>query len=99
MADNVPTPIYILQNSGPINSLLFSVFNKDLIYAGNRNGALNIYDLNLRRSVFNRNPSNESILSIVELNENTILTHARNGIVYKWSKNQSEWDFNSKKKM
>ena len=96
MTENkVPMPLYILQNSGPITKSLFSLFNKELIYVCNRNGDLNVYDLNLRRSVFNGNANKESILGIVELSETCVLTHARNGIIHKWTRNQMEWTFQS----
>jgi len=96
MSDRVPKPIFILQNSGPITSVLFSEFKQDLIFVSNRTGSLNIYDLNLRRSIFECNSNKESILSIIELNENNFLSQLRNGVIQKWTQTQSEWIFQSK---
>ena len=87
-----PVPIFILQNSGPISCVLFSEFIKDILFASNRNGNLNVYDLNLRRSLFEANSNKESILSIAELNENNIFTHSRNGVIQKWTRSQNVWN-------
>ncbi len=80
-----PSPIFILQNSKPITALLFSSLKNDIIYAGKRNGDLTVYDVNLRRSVFSINPNKESILSLIELDENSLLAYCRNGSVFKSS--------------
>ena len=85
MSAAIPNPIFILQNSKPITSLLFSAVKSEIIYAGNRNGDLTIYDVNLRRSLFSANPNKEAILSIIELDENTCLAYCRNGSVFKWN--------------
>ncbi|CAF0769823.1 unnamed protein product [Brachionus calyciflorus] len=81
-----PNPLFILQNSKPINCVLFSIYNKNLLYTGNRNGDFNIFDLKLRRSVFIMNLSDEAILSITEIDADNILTHSRNGQIFKWTR-------------
>ena len=86
-----PSPIFILQNSKPITALLFSSLQNDIIYVGNRNGDLTIYDVNLRRSVFSINPNKESILSLIELDENNLLAYCRNGSVFKSSINSTNF--------
>jgi WD40 repeat protein len=96
MTDRIPKPVFILQNSGPITSVLFSEFKEEILFTSNRNGYLNIYDLNLRRSIFECNPISESILSVAELSENSILTHSRNGTIHKWTQTQTEWISQSK---
>ncbi len=96
MTDRIPKPVFILQNSGPLTSVLFSEFKEEILFTSNRNGVLNIYDLNLRRSIFECNPNRESILSVAELSETSILTHSRNGTIHKWTQTQTEWIFQSK---
>jgi hypothetical protein len=96
MSDRIPKPIFILKNSGPITSVLFSEFKQENLFVSNRNGSLNIYDLDLRRSIFECNSNKESILSIIELNENTFLTYLRNGTIQKWTQTQGDWIFKSK---
>lgn len=87
-----PLPEFILQNTSQLNHVLFSDELPDLFYASNRNGDLNIYNLNLRRSVFHSNPNKESILSIAELENQNLITHSRNGSIYKWTKNNVDWN-------
>ena len=99
MSDNqqsgtIPTPSFILQNSNQVTFVLFSNFDCNLFYASNRNGDLNIYDLKLRRSIFNQNPNKQSIQSIAELDEIHFLTQSRNGIICEWAKNETNWTCN-----
>lgn len=93
-----PNPSFILQNSKPVNTVLFSKYNKQLLFSGNRNGDLNIYSLNYRRSIFSANANNEAILSIAEIDQQTFLTHTRNGQIFKWTekKDQNSWTFTCK---
>jgi WD40 repeat protein len=88
-----PNPEFILQNTSQLNCVLFSAKQSDLLYASNRNGDLNIYNLELRRSIFQSNPNKESILSIAELENLELITQSRNGSIYKWIKNNSEWKY------
>ena len=81
-----PAPLFILQNSKPVTVILFSTSNSDILYTGNRDGHFIVYTLKLRRTLFSANPDKQAILSIVELNESTILTYGRNGSIFKWSK-------------
>ena len=90
------TPIFILQNSKPVTNVLFSLSNSDTIYTGNRDGYFTVYSLKLRRSMFVNNPEKQSILSIMELDENTVLTYGRNGSVFKWTTNNSSYDVKCK---
>jgi hypothetical protein len=85
-AGSPPAPLFILQNSKPVTALLFSTSNSDLFYTGNREGDFTVYTLALRRILFSANSHKQAILSIVELDEATVLTHARNGSIFKWSK-------------
>lgn len=94
---SLPNPIFILQNSKPITCLLFSTKNSNILYSGNRNGDLTIYDVSLRRSNYSTNPNKESILSIIELDESNFLAYCRNGSIFKWIKSESEWHFNCKR--
>ena len=91
----VPNPEFILQNSFEINQVLFSAKQNDLFYSTNRNGDLNVYNLELRRSVFKSNPNNgESLLSILELDNLDLLTHSRNGSIFRWTKSEANWTSN-----
>ena len=92
----IPTPSFILQNSGQVTFVLFSNYDNSLFYTSNRNGDLKIYDLKLRRSIFSHNSNKESIQGIAELDETNFLTQSRNGLICKWSKNESNWTCNSK---
>ncbi|RNA44651.1 guanine nucleotide-binding subunit beta 1 [Brachionus plicatilis] len=89
-----PNPSFILQNSKPVNSILFSKYNKQLLFSGNRNGDLNIYSLSYRRSIFSANPNSEAVLGISEIDQDTFLTHSRNGQIFKWTKqDENSWTF------
>lgn len=89
-----PNPSFILQNSKPVNSVLFSLFNKQLLLSGNKNGDLNIYSLSNRRSIFCANANSEAILSIAEIDQNNFLTHSRNGQIFKWTRqDENSWNF------
>lgn len=85
-ATAVLNPDFILQNSKPINCILFSNINKNLFYVGNRNGDITIYNLQSRRSVFSANPNSQPILSIAEIDDNYFLSQSRNGAIFKWKK-------------
>lgn len=88
-----PNPIFILQNSKPVNTVLFSKYN-NLLYTGNRSGDLNIFNLQLRRSIFSANPNGEAILSINEIDKENFLSHSRNGQIFKWNKvDEKTWKF------
>lgn len=89
-----PKPIFILQNSKPITKVLFSTRQSDLLYSGNRAGDFTVYNLKLRRSLFQQNINSQSILSILEINESHVLTYARNGSLYKWSNHESKYEAN-----
>lgn len=89
----VPHPKFILQNSKPITYLLHSSASADLLYAGNRNGDITLYDTCLRRSIYSANPNNESILSIIELSAECFLGYCRNGTIFKWTKTNTEWNY------
>lgn len=97
MSSLAPNPIFILQNSKPITCLLFSTKNSNILYSGNRNGDLTIYDISFRRSTYSNNPNKESILSIIELDEANFLAYCRNGSIFKWIKSESGWHFNCKR--
>ena len=89
---SLPEPVFILQNSKPITCLKFSSLNKNLIYAGNRHGDLIVYNLDLRRNIFNANSNQQSLLGIEELDRNSFLTFSRNGAVFEWSaKDELTW--------
>lgn len=89
-----PNPSFILQNSKPVNSVLFSIYNKQLLFSGNKNGDIYIYSLSYRRSIFYANANSEAILSIAEIDENQFLTHTRNGQIFRWTKQkENSWSF------
>jgi len=93
LISSIPSPLFILQNAYPINYVLFSNSNSNLVYSGNRNGDLNIYDLKLRRSVFSQNANKQPVLGIIELSESSLLTQNRSGSIFKWdSNNDSNWN-------
>jgi WD40 repeat protein len=87
----LPSPEFILQNTSQVNHVLFSAIQSDLLYTSNRNGELHIYNLDLRRSIFHSNPNKESLLCIAELENLDLITHSRNGSIYKWIRNDAEW--------
>jgi hypothetical protein len=89
-----PKPVFLLQNSKPITKVLFSNVHPDLLYSGNRNGDFNVYNLKSRRSLFQHNTESQSILSILELDSNHLLTYARNGSIYEWTSHESKYDAN-----
>lgn len=94
-----PKPIFILQNSKPITKLLFSSRQPDLLYSGSRAGDFNVYNLKLRRSLFQQNVESQSILSILETDGSHVLTYARNGSLYKWTNHESKYEANCKLKI
>lgn len=86
-----PNPTFVLQNSKPVTCVEFSSSAglDHVLYAGNRNGDLTIYNHKVRRSLFSSNVNSQAILSIVELpneSSNFLLTHTRNGFIYKWTR-------------
>lgn len=85
MSSAPPTPVFIQQNNAPLTHLLFSRFDADILYSGNRNGDFAIYNCKYRRPVFSSNANKNSIMSMVELNQNELLTHNRNGTIFKWT--------------
>lgn len=93
-SQSVPSPTFILQSSKPVTSLHFSTIESDILYSGNRDGLINIYNLQLRRSVFSHNPGNQSILSFIELDDSNILAYGRNGSIYKLNKNNTTYEIN-----
>jgi WD40 repeat protein len=94
LACSIPSPLFILQNAHPVNYVQFSDSNSNLIYSGNRNGDLSIYDLKFRRSLFSKNANNQPVLSIIELNESCLLSQNRSGSIFKWNLNDvSNWNF------
>ena len=87
-----PCPIFILQNSKQISSLLFSSFHNDILYSGNREGDLVIYDLKHRRALFNHDSNGQAILGIADLASDNFLTYTRNGSVYQFAQqSNTEW--------
>lgn len=83
-----PNPSFILQNSKQVTFLLFANGNKSgsILYTGNREGDLIVYNYKLRRPVFSSFDSNkQSILTIAEIDENAFFTHTRNGRIFKWA--------------
>ena len=95
-SQTIPKPIFILQSSKPVTTVHFSAIETDILYSGNRDGLINIYNLQLRRSVFNLNPGNESILSFIELDNHNVLAYGRNGSIYKLTKSNTSYEFKCK---
>lgn len=85
--ESPPTPLFILQNSKQITSVLFSrLSDPPHLFSGSRDGDVVIYNCKHRRPVFSSNVNNkQAILTIVELDESNFLTHTRNGCIFKWT--------------
>ena len=86
---SLPTPVFILQSSKPINCLRFSRSHESILFSGHRNGDLTVHSLELRRTLFAENANNQSILSIDEIDEHNFLSFTRNGSVFKWTSNDN----------
>ena len=84
-----PNPVFILQNSKPISSLSFSDYHQNLLFSGNRDGDLIVFNLELRRNIFTAKPNKHALLGLAELDENNLLSFSRNGSIFKWSMNSS----------
>lgn len=88
-----PTPVFIQQTSKQVTFVRFSssssASSRPILYSGNRDGDLVVYDCTHRRAVFTANANQQAILTIVELdsdlNHVSLLTHTRNGRLFKWT--------------
>lgn len=81
--ESPPNPIFIQQNSKQITQVLFSS-HEELLYSGNRDGDLVVYNYKYRRPVFSSNANKQPILTICELDRDTFITHTRNGSIFEW---------------
>ena len=79
-----PNPIFIQQNAKQITQVKFSSRNEEILYSGNRDGDLVIYNYKYRRPVFSSNANKQPILTLVELDRDTFISHTRNGSIFKW---------------
>jgi hypothetical protein len=91
---SLPEPLFLLHNSKPINTILFSKYNDNILYTGNRDGYFDEYNLTIRRSIYSANPNYNAILSIFELDINKILVHYRDGSLFEFIKENNLWSFN-----
>lgn len=95
-----PTPLFILHSTKQITFVLFSRIYSNRLYVGNREGELFVYELVSRRPIFKSNLNNQSIINIIETENNKLLVYCRNGSLFQvkidvW---QAECKFLTKKK-
>jgi WD40 repeat protein len=85
---STPDPLFILKDSKPITSLLFSKLNnQNILFTGSRNGDFQVYNLESRRLLFKSSSTSESILKIFqkENETNEVFTYNRDGSIFKWN--------------
>lgn len=84
---NPPTPVFIQQSSKQITYVKFSRQPKNqrpILYSGNRDGDLVIYDCTHRRPIFSSNTNKQPVLTIIE-SADLLISHTRNGRLFKWT--------------
>jgi hypothetical protein len=82
-SNNPPKPSFIIHTTKQITSVLFSILNTNRLYVGNRDGEIQVYELDTRRPIFKSNLNNQSITSIIEMFEaNKLLVYCRNGSLF-----------------
>ena len=80
---NPPKPSFLIHNTKQITSVLFSIRNKNHLYVGNRDGDIQVYELETRRPIFTSNLNKQSVTSIIELPEDRkLLVYCRNGSLF-----------------
>ncbi|GAA6005077.1 hypothetical protein JCM11491_002572 [Sporobolomyces phaffii] len=73
-----PTPFYILRGHlGPLTQLAFSPSRPRLLFSGDANGVVAVWDLGTYRPRLVWKPHLDGILSLAQLGPGTLVTHAR----------------------
>ncbi|GAA5906282.1 WD40 repeat domain-containing protein [Sporobolomyces salmoneus] len=78
-----PTPFYILRgHSHPLTALYFSQTDPSLLFSGDSNGVVAIWDLRTFRVKRVWKPHLEGILSLSQLGPSTLITHGRDNKIH-----------------